>query len=349
MLAQFGAQPSKSDIETYAHSKQWNGEAFENTELTKIDVSFFTLPKMLYKQFSNRANREPAQPLPIIPFDKQRFYGSGEDFTAVWFGHSAILMRIANTTIFIDPMLGPNAAPISPFPVKRFSENTLDIIDELPEMDLVLLSHDHYDHLDYESIQKIRNKTKHFFAALGVARHLKKWGIEANLITEFDWWDERLVNDLKITFTPTRHFSGRGLKDRSKSLWGGWVFRTDKENIWFSGDGGYGVHFKEIGKRLGPFDLGFMECGQYSELWPQIHMYPEESVQAAIDAGAKKVMPVHWGAFALAQHPWTEPAERWLAEAGKKGLHYILPGLGKPINLHSHMRTEWWKFGLHSK
>jgi L-ascorbate metabolism protein UlaG (beta-lactamase superfamily) len=349
MLAQFGAKPSKSDIETYARSKQWNEVVFENAEPTTIDVNFFTLPRMLYKQFSNRANREPGQPLPIHSFNKDEFLKPGPGVKAVWFGHSAILMRIANTTVFIDPMLGPNAAPISPFPVKRFSENTLDLIDQLPDLDLVLLSHDHYDHLDYESILKLRNKTNHFFVALGVGRHLKKWGIGSEKITEFDWWDDRLINDLKITFTPSRHFSGRGLTDRSKSLWGGWVFRTDKENIWFSGDGGYGPHFKEIGKRLAPFDFAFMECGQYSDLWHQIHMYPEESVQAAIDAGAEKAMPVHWGAFSLAQHPWTEPAERWAAEAGEKGVDYIMPGLGETIDIHSGMKAEWWKSEPFSK
>jgi L-ascorbate metabolism protein UlaG (beta-lactamase superfamily) len=343
MLAQFGAQPVKSDIESYARSKQWNGEIFENAEPTSIDVSFLTLPKMLYKQFLNRENREPGHLLPIIPFDWEKFKESKDDFTATWFGHSALLMRMAGLTIFIDPMLGANAAPVSPFPVKRFSENIIDIIDKLPVLDLVLLSHDHYDHLDYESIQKLKDKTEHFFVALGVARHLKKWGIGAGKITEFDWWDEQLFNAIQITFTPTRHFSGRGLKDRFKSLWGGWVFKSSKENIWFSGDGGYGAHFKEIGKRLGPFDLAFMECGQYSDLWPKIHMLPEESVRAAKDAGVKKAMPVHWGAFALAQHPWTEPADRWVAEAGKKGLQYILPELGGIIHSGSGMTATWWR------
>lgn len=343
MLKQFGAQPSTSDIETYARSKQWNGKIFENTEPTTIDVSFSTLPKLLYKQFCDKANREPLQKLSIINFDIQHFEQSADGFKAIWFGHSAILLRMNDTNIFIDPMLGPNAAPISPFPVKRFSDNTLDILDKLPQLDLVLFSHDHYDHLDYESLLRIKSKTKYFFTALGVGRHLKKWGIEENRITEFDWWDERMFNDIKITFTPSRHFSGRGLKDRSKSLWGGWVFSAGKENIWFSGDGGYGEHFIEIGKRIAPFDFAFMECGQYNKLWHQIHMYPEEAVQAAIDARAKKIMPVHWGGFSLAQHPWTEPAERFVAEAEKKGVDYIMPLLGEEINLHSDMKAKWWE------
>ena len=342
MLKQFGAQPSASDIESYARSKQWNGKFFENIEPTQIDVNFLTLPQLLYKQFCAKEHREPLQKLPVIPFDSRQFEQSGNDFKAVWFGHSAILMRMNNTNIFIDPMLGPNAAPVSPFPVKRFSDHTLDIIEKLPILDAVLISHDHYDHLDYESLLRVNNKTKHFFVAIGVGRHLKKWGIEENRITEFDWWDERVINNIRITFTPTRHFSGRGIKDRSKSLWGGWVLTANNENIWFSGDGGYGKHFKEIGDRLGPFDFAFMECGQYNELWHQIHMYPEETVMAAIDAGAKKIMPVHWAGFSLAQHPWTEPVEKFEAEAEKKGITYILPALGQEINLLSDMKTKWW-------
>jgi L-ascorbate metabolism protein UlaG (beta-lactamase superfamily) len=346
MLELFGAQPSPSDIEKYASSPQWNGIKFENIEPTKSDVSFFSLPAILHKQFENRENRQPHRPLPVIAFDRNKFCEAGEEFRAIWFGHSAILMRMANTSIFIDPMLGPNAAPISPLPAKRFSENVLAVLDEIPELDLVVLSHDHYDHLDYASIQKLKDKTKYFFVALGVGRHLEKWGIDKDIITEFDWWDAQLFNNIRITFTPTRHFSGRGLTDHSKSLWGGWVFTTTTENIWFSGDGGYGEHFKEIGQLMGPFDFAFVECGQYSEFWPQIHMFPEESVQAVIDAGTRKVMPVHWAGFALSQHSWTNPADRFVSEAEKRELNYVLPGLGEPITLHFNERLKWWISGL---
>jgi L-ascorbate metabolism protein UlaG (beta-lactamase superfamily) len=348
MLEQFGASPSQSDVEVYSRSKHWNGKIFVNDEQTNIDVSFLTLPQMLYKQHLNRGTRKPLHSLAVLPFDKEGFLGS-PGFTAIWFGHSAILLRIANMTIFIDPMLGPNAAPISPFPERRFSKGTLNIISELPELDLVVLSHDHYDHLDYESIRRLDVKTRRFYTALGVGRHLRKWRVDPGKITEFDWWEDRVLNDIRIAFTPSRHFSGRGSDDRAKSFWGGWVFKTATENIWFSGDGGFAGHFKEIGNRLGPFDLGFIECGQYSDLWHDIHMYPEESVQAAIDGKVAKAIPVHWGAFALSQHPWTDPPDRWVAAAGKKGLDYIMPTLGESIKLGSGMRSEWWKDGLYSK
>jgi L-ascorbate metabolism protein UlaG (beta-lactamase superfamily) len=251
-------------------------------------------------------------------------------------------MRLDNKTILIDPMFGSNAAPIAPFSVQRFSQNTLELNDEFPEIDLVLISHDHYDHLDYDSIQKLKSKTKHFYVALGVKRHLVSWGIPENTITEFDWWDENPFDGIQITFTPTRHFSGRGLTDRAKSLWGGWALKTAKENIWFSGDSGYGEHFKEIGKRLGPFDFAFMECGQYNENWHQIHMYPEESVQAAIDAKVKNMMPVHWAGFALAQHTWTEPVERFTQEATAKKLNYCLPKIGQLFDSNHSITARWW-------
>ncbi len=343
VLKQFGASPALSDMEKYAHSKQWNGRFFENIVPTKTDLSFTTLPKMLYKQFCEKNNRKPLHKLSVTPLNSSEFLQDGPNWKAAWFGHSAILIRFNQWNILIDPMFGPNAAPISPFAVSRFSDNTLDIIDSLPPIDLVLISHDHYDHLDYESILRLKSKTRQFGVALGVARHLTKWGIAAADVTEFDWWDEHTFNDITITFTPTRHFSGRGLKDRAKSLWGGWAMKNRNDNIWFSGDGGYGDHFAEIGKKVGPFDFGLMECGQYNKLWHQIHMYPEESVQAAVDAGVKIAMPVHWGAFSLAQHAWTESVERFVTEAEKRKLDYIVPKLGALFTQGTNDRDKWWQ------
>ena len=184
---------------------------------------------------------------------------------------------------------------------------------------------------------------KQYFVALGVKRHLVEWGLDKSSIQEFDWWDDANFADIKITFTPTRHFSGRGLKDRTKSLWGGWVFNTENETIWFSGDGGYGNHFTEIGEKFGPFDFAFMECGQYNDKWRAIHMFPDESVQAAIDATVKKAMPVHWAGFALSQHSWTEPIEEFRKNALLKKLDINYPKLGQIVSLDKEVSTEeWW-------
>jgi L-ascorbate metabolism protein UlaG (beta-lactamase superfamily) len=344
MKNQFGGKVDQLHIEQYKLSLHWDGKKFINLEETKMEFSFQALPKFLHKQFCEKEAREPKVKLPIVPFDKQAFLKPSKQAKLIWYGHSVVLMRMNEQTILIDPMLGSNAAPIAPFAVKRFSENTLDLIDDFPEIDLLLLTHDHYDHLDYDSIQKLKPKVKHYFVALGIARHLVKWGIPESQISEFDWWEDKLFENIKITFTPTRHFSGRGLRDRAKSLWGGWVFTSENENIWFSGDGGYGNHFKSIGEKLGPFDFAFMECGQYNPNWHQIHMYPEESVQAAIDAKAQKIIPVHWSGFSLAQHTWTEPVERFISACEQKGMPYITPPKGQLISLNDTAQNEhWWK------
>lgn len=340
--AQFGGKVTKALKARYAQSPQWKDDKFENAETTTMSINFQTLPKILYKQFCEKKGREPKDKLPVIPFDKEAFLAPAEKAKFIWYGHSVVLIRMNHKTLLIDPMLGSNASPIAPFGTNRFSDNTLSLIDDFPEIDLLLLTHDHYDHLDLDSIKKLMPKVKKYFVALGVARHLIEWGVDESDITEFDWWDNRVFENISITFTPTRHFSGRGLTDRAQSLWGGWAFKTDNENIWFSGDSGYGKHFVEIGSKLGPFDFGFMECGQYNENWHQIHMYPEESVQAAIDAGVKKIMPVHWAGFALSQHTWTDPIERFMAACDKTNTSYISPPIGKLMDITSTDKIAWW-------
>lgn len=341
---QFGGKVKKRHQEQYERSPNWDGKKFVNLVETKMEFSFQNLPELLRKQFFDKVDREPKQPIPIETFDKEAFLAPSDKMKFIWYGHSVVLIRMANKTILIDPMLGPNASPIAPFATKRFSDDTLNLIDDFPEIDLLIFTHDHYDHVDYVSVKKLIPKAKEYYVALGVARHLEEWGVEADKITEFDWWDTKTFNDIEITFTPSRHFSGRGLKDRAKSIWGGWVFKTANENIYFSGDGGFGDHFKEVGEKLGPFDFAFMECGQYNENWHEIHMYPEESIQAGRDAKAQVVMPVHWAGFALALHTWTDPIERFTAEAAKTELQVVSPKIGELVSTYTaHPSVQWWK------
>ncbi|MDB4292642.1 MBL fold metallo-hydrolase [Maribacter sp.] len=343
MTKQFGGKFTRELEQRYSQSTQWQDKKFMNIEETEMDISPLQIPKLLYKQFFEKAGREPNEKLAVLPFDKNTFISPSEKIKFIWYGHSVVLMRMANKTILIDPMLGPNAAPISPFAIKRFSENILDLIQDFPEIDLLLLTHDHYDHLDFDSIALLAPSVKQYFVALGCSRHLEKWGIQKEKIKEFDWWDTVGFDSVKITFTPTRHFSGRGLTDRAKSLWGGWVLKTATENVYFSGDSGYGEHFKEVGERLGPFDFAFMECGQYNENWSQIHMFPEEAIKAAQDALAKTIMPVHWAGFALAQHHWTDPIVRFISEAENQNMTYIHPKLGEIVKYHGYNNTRWWE------
>ncbi len=343
MTKQFGGKITDALKQEYSKSEQWDGKKFVNLEETNMNIGPLKMPKILYKQFFETNGREPEQKIPILPFDKEAFLKPSSTMKFVWYGHSVVLMRIANKTILIDPMLGPNAGPISPFPIRRFSENTLDLIADFPEIDLLLLTHDHYDHLDLDSMKLLFPKVASYYVALGCSRHLEKWGVSKEKIAEFDWWKTRNFDGIEITFTPTRHFSGRGLTDRAKSLWGGWALKTTQENIYFSGDSGYGEHFKEVGLKLGPFDFGFMECGQYNENWHLIHMFPEESVQAAQDSKVKRIMPVHWAGFALAQHHWKDPIERFVIAAEKHGFEYIHPAMGSLVAYLENGSVKWWE------
>ncbi|MCA6074671.1 MBL fold metallo-hydrolase [Fulvivirga sedimenti] len=341
-MKQFGGKITQELKERYSKSDNWSENKFQNLVKTTMDVNIQTLPKILYRQFFETAGREPGSPLPIQPFRASEFLTPTETPKFIWYGHSVLLMQVSGKTILIDPMFGSNASPIAPFATKRFSAGSLEIIDSLPEIDLVLLTHDHYDHLDLDSMHRLIPKVKHFYTALGVGRHLKYWGVQGKNITEFDWWDQEIFHEIQITFTPSRHFSGRGLTDRAKSLWGGWVLKENGSSIYFSGDGGYGDHFKEVGSRLGPFDIGFMECGQYNEHWRQIHMFPEEAVQAGLDSGVKRAVPVHWGAFSLAQHTWKDPAERFVQAAMEQNLKFLTPRLGEQFNLETSPGAHWW-------
>ncbi|MBT8327462.1 MAG: MBL fold metallo-hydrolase [Bacteroidia bacterium] len=341
-LKHFGGRLTKERIAQYEKSPNWIDGTFRNLESTTMEITPSKIPGLLYQQFFKRKGREPIQPLPIQPFDKEAFLAPSDEVKMIWYGHSVVLLRIEGKTVLIDPMLGPDASPIAPFPVKRFSENTLNLINDFPEIDILLMTHDHYDHIDLSSFEKLKPKVSKYVTTLGTARHYEDWGVAEEDIFELDWWDSIKIEGLKIHCTPSRHFAGRGGNNRAKSLWGGWTIKSESENLYFSGDGGYGNHFKEVGERLGPFDFGFMECGQYNELWHQIHMYPEESVQAAIDAKVKNIMPVHWAGFALAMHTWQEPVERFVAEANAKSKSFITPQIGEMFNARSDSKKDWW-------
>ena len=338
---QFGGRPSKEDLERYASSHQWKKDNFLNRSTTTMEVGLTSMPALLSEFLSGRKKRQPPKPLEVRPIDVQLFE-QGDMDKFVWYGHSTVLMRLSGMNVLVDPMFGPDASPIGPFRTKRFSKNTLDLIDDFPSLDLVLFTHDHYDHLDYSSLQKLKSKSNAFWVALGMKRHLVRWGIPENKIREFDWWDETEMNSLRIIFTPSRHFSGRGPFDRAKSLWGGWVILTGKRKVYWSGDGGYDSHFEEIGEKYGPFDWGFIECGQYNERWHQIHMYPEEAVKAGQEAKVNLAVAVHWGAFSLALHGWTEPIERFSAEASSVQLATCYPKLGQIIIQDEEPSDHWW-------
>lgn len=339
---QFGGGITPAEKEKLEKSPHWSNGKFQNLETTTMDINLSTLPGLMKRQFTNTKHRAPQENIPIIGLNHQSFQDNAPQF--VWYGHSVLLLKLDGKNILFDPMFGPDASPIGPIRTPRFSADSLSIIEQLPNIDLVLMSHDHYDHLDLASYERLQKKVKAYAVPLGVKRHLTAWGVLAEKITELDWWQSYQLNDVFIEFVPSRHFTGRGLTDRAKSLWGGYVLKTSTHNIAISGDGGYGSHFKRIASKHGPFDFAFIECGQYNKEWHQIHMYPEESVQAAIDLKAKIALPIHWGSFKLALHDWKEPIERFLAEAGKQNLPICTPKIGELINLEKLGKSvNWWE------
>lgn len=263
-------------------------------------------------------------------FDKEKFL-SDKDLSFAWLGHSTILLRMNNVNILIDPVFSKFASPLS-FIAKRFQAPVITM-KELPPIDYVVISHDHYDHLDRESVEFFKKqKNVKFFVPLGVKSHLNFWGIKENLIIEFDWWGSANFAGTKFTFAPAQHYSGRVKFINNKTLWGSWIIQDSKHTIYFSGDSGYAGHFKEIGERFSKIDLAFMENGQYDWRWQQIHMMPKETVQAFKDLKAKKLVPIHWGMYNFSLHNWFDPPLDMAKEC--EDCQIMAPSIGEVLFLN---------------
>lgn len=341
---EFGGTPSKAQKEKFTASSNYKKGTFINLGDVKMNMSFSNFTKMLKLYFSPQPNTIPKKDITVQKIDSVAIAEYKEQTRLVWFGHSTFLLQMNTKNILIDPMFGKVPAPHPMLGNNRFSKELPIEIEKLPKIDAVILSHDHYDHLDYGSIQKLKGKVAHFYTPLGVGAHLQAWGVSKENITELDWWQENTLDDLKFVCTPAQHFSGRGINDRGATLWSSWIIQSATENIFFSGDSGYGPHFKDIGNKYGPFDIGLLECGQYNELWSEIHMMPEETAQSGIDIKAKSIMPIHWGAFKLAMHSWTDPVERILNKANELKINTIVPKIGEPIFLDKNPKNSlWWK------
>ncbi|MCP5160867.1 MAG: MBL fold metallo-hydrolase [Hahellaceae bacterium] len=258
-------------------------------------------------------------------------------------GHSSILLKLQGEYWLIDPVFSKRASPSQHLGPKRFHQVPISA-QELPPLKGIILSHNHYDHLDKQTVLSLQAKTAHFYMPLGVAAIMARWGIPEGKLTEFDWWQTLAVDDVRLTATPTQHFSGRGLKDGNASLWCSWVIALPATRIFFSGDSGYFSGFKHIGDALGPFDLVIMETGAYDRFWPSVHMRPEESFQAFIDLKGRRLLPAHNGTFDLSFHPWYEPFERIHALAMASGVELLTPRMGEPVCLdRPQQTTAWWR------
>lgn len=338
----FGVSPSKYDRETYSNFTNFANGKFVNQSPTEMKMSFSTIVSLLKDSISGKKDRKPSSPIPVS-FDWNTIRSEKDSLT--WFGHSTFFLHLDKKKILIDPMFGSSPSPVSKIGSKRYSEDLLYVIEKLPLIDAVFITHDHYDHLDYPSILRLKDRVSHFFVPIGVGAHLQRWGVATEKITELNWWDEIEWKGLKIAAVPSQHFSGRGMFNRDSTLWMGWVILGKKQRLYTSGDGGYGPHFKEIGEKYGPFDLTLIEGGQYDKRWESIHMKPEDSIQAHLDVRGKNMMLIHWGAFTLAYHSWTDPVERAVRTAKEKDVSLIAPKIGETVLLNGTIPTPvpWWK------
>ena len=331
---------------TYDQSPHYGEGRFHNPDpATRVSPGFSGTVRALWRLlFDKPADASPLAPIPVQQLSRQVLLEAPDD--SLWrLGHSTMLLKLDGQFWLTDPVFSERASPMSFMGPKRFHAPPLSI-DELPEITGVIISHDHYDHLDRAAVLALAPKVRHFVTALGVGDRLAAWGVPATKIEQLDWWQETRVEGLRIVATPAQHFSGRGLSDGNRTLWASWVLDTGRTRIFFSGDSGYFDGFARIGERYGPFDLAMVETGAYDADWPDVHMQPEQSLQAHLDVRGKVLMPIHNGTFDLALHPWTEPFERSLAVARQRDVALTTPRMGERLDLRAPPpATPWWREG----
>lgn len=336
---EFGAGVTKKDRKNYKKrttSDYYNGfRFFYPTEWKRTGLTE-----------DNRISKKESSPVDILPVNAPNLKKKSDirQVSVTWFGHSTLLIQMHGKNILVDPVFCERASMFKFVGPKRYTEPPMTI-EELPYIDVCLISHDHYDHLDMKSIKQIAKKTGRFLVPLGIDKHLIKIGIEEEKITNMTWWEEYELDGLTFVCTPCLHMSNRAIDDIREKLWSSWVLKDDYHQIYESGDTGYGGHFQEIQKRYGDFDLVMLDCAQYDKRWHTSHMYPEESAMAAVELRAKEVMPIHWCAFSLSSHGWDDPVERYVKAAEDKGLNLVTPKLGETMELKrvENFRECWWR------
>lgn len=339
---QFGQQSAESNLESIANSPNYYDGEFHNLTPTSVlsdDSSTFSI--LMSNLFSSPVRLRPETPVPTIETALKKMDKNADQ--VLWLGHSSCFVQLEGETILIDPVFSDYASPL-PFINKAFEGTNIYTADDMPEIDYLLITHDHWDHLDYPTVMALKSKVKHVICPLGVGAHFEKWGYAREKIQESDWYNRiKLAEELIIHVLPARHYSGR-MATKNQTLWAGFTLETGKRRLFFSGDSGYGPHFAEIGRKFAGFDLVFLDCGQYDKRWAYIHMNPEEAVRAAKDLQAKALLPAHVGKFTIARHPWDEPFIR-ITEASKRGnIRLLTPRIGEQIFLDK-IQTEmsqWW-------
>ena len=293
--------------------------------------------------FDKPADSVAQQPIPTHQITQKQLRNEQADSVVYRLGHSSLLLQLAGKTWLLDPVFSERASPFQWAGPKRFHQPPI-ALEQLENIQGVVISHDHYDHLDRATIEQLSERVETFLTPLGVGKHLRNWGVAEHKIVELDWWQDFQLGSLRFTATPARHFSGRGLNDNNHTLWASWVIQTSEHRLFFSGDSGYFDGFAEIGKKLGPFDLTLMENGAYDADWSEVHMTPEQSLQAHLDLGGKLLMPIHNSTFDLALHPWKEPLERLSKLAENYSVELATPEVGERLALgERRVNQRWWQ------
>jgi len=330
------------------NSPQYTDEKFKNKS-DWVQPSILGNLGIMWKFLFGGDDRTPDYELPSIKTNLTEFNRKEKNIlNSTWLGHSTLLINIDGYKIITDPVFEKSVSFFGP---SRYNGDVPIDINAITEVDVIIISHNHYDHLNKYSVQNLNGKTKRFIVPLGVGAQLIKWGVPVEKITELDWWENvSVTEDLVITATPTQHFSGRGLTDRDATLWASFVIQSQQHKIFFSGDSGYFPGFKEIGSKYGPFDMTFLECGAYNENWHHIHMFPEETVMAHNDLKGNILHPIHWGTFNLSLHPWYEPMMRLKKAAAKNNITVSTPAVGGTTVFNTNIcTTEWWKPSIEIK
>lgn len=340
--ARMGAYPEGVRQATIERSAHYRNGAFQNLEPTPILVGEQSTTAIMVSGWLNRAAlRKPESPLPSVKTNLQTLDVHSD--LVIWLGHSSYYVQLAGKRILIDPVFSDNSAPV-PYANQAFPGSNLYQADDVPDIDYLLITHDHWDHLDYPTLMALRPKIGQVISGLGVGAHLVRWDYAESSIHEADWYTSlTLAPDLTIDVLPARHYSGRLFK-KNQTLWVGFALKSPQRTLFFSGDSGYGPHFADIGQRLGGVDLAVLDMGQYDPRWPLIHMTPEEAAKAAEDLHAHALMPAHLGKFALANHPWMEPLERISLISDVKPYRLLTPLIGQPLTLADLPATSaWWQ------
>lgn len=333
----FGRSPSKQDKESYEKKVSYFYDGIFHGD---PEISVMSGNK---SDFSKEENTIPKKEIPVKLL-KDIPMADKDSMKVVWFGHSSSMLQLQGKNILIDPVLSQYSSPVRGFGSKRFSKIPIQP-EQLPEIDMLVISHDHYDHLDYKTIKEVDSKVKEYLVPLGVDKHLLRWGVDEKKIHVMAWWDEVQIDDLRITSTPGRHYSGRLPWNNNTTLWSGYVFQNDKYKVYYTGDTGYGDFFQDIYNKFGAMDLMLLEDGQYDKAWEAIHMLPEQGIKAAETVQASWVIPVHWGAFSLSYHSWDDPIKQITKLGDEHGINIATPRIGEIVDFSkiSDYQECWWK------